>query len=167
MIDAGANPKAIHGPLENPDTFDVYGHLLPGSRDEVRERTDSYSLPLAALRPNVLGRLGCDIEARRTPLGVRSARDYRTIATSDIAQFLRGLPTSSFVPRPSGTVAILVSRVEDADGDIDEIRAWVSANGGSEGTATARPSTSLQAGRLVRQPPRSSQYFVVPCDRLR
>jgi hypothetical protein len=25
-------------------TFDVYGHLLPGSHDEVRERMDAYLL---------------------------------------------------------------------------------------------------------------------------
>lgn len=45
MIDAGANPKAIQefmGHSKIQTTFDVYGHLLPGSRDEVRERMDAY-----------------------------------------------------------------------------------------------------------------------------
>lgn len=45
MIDAGANPKATQefmGRSKIQTTFDVYGHLLPGSRDEVRERMDSY-----------------------------------------------------------------------------------------------------------------------------
>lgn len=45
MIDAGANPKAIQefmGHSKIQTTFDVYGHLLPGSRDEVRERFDAY-----------------------------------------------------------------------------------------------------------------------------
>jgi hypothetical protein len=30
------------GPLEFQTTFDTYGHLMPGSRDEVRERMDAY-----------------------------------------------------------------------------------------------------------------------------
>lgn len=45
MIDAGANPKAIQefmGHAKIQTTFDVYGHLLPGSRDDVRERMDAY-----------------------------------------------------------------------------------------------------------------------------
>ena len=45
LIDAGANPKAIQqfmGHSKIQTTFDVYGHLLPGSHDEVRERMDLY-----------------------------------------------------------------------------------------------------------------------------
>ncbi len=45
LIDSGANPKAIQdfmGHSKIQTTFDVYGHLLPGSRDEVRERMDAY-----------------------------------------------------------------------------------------------------------------------------
>ncbi len=45
LIDAGANPKAIQqfmGHSKIQTTFDVYGHLLPGSRDEVRVRLDAY-----------------------------------------------------------------------------------------------------------------------------
>jgi integrase len=45
LIDAGANPKAIQqfmGHSKIQTTFDVYGHLLPGSHDEVRERMDAY-----------------------------------------------------------------------------------------------------------------------------
>jgi integrase len=47
LIDAGANPKAIQefmGHSKIQTTFDVYGHLLPGSRDEVRKRMDAYLL---------------------------------------------------------------------------------------------------------------------------
>jgi integrase len=45
LIDSGANPKAVqefmgHGSIKV--TFDTYGHLFPGSRDEVRERMDAY-----------------------------------------------------------------------------------------------------------------------------
>jgi integrase len=45
LIDSGANPKAIQdfmGHSKIQTTFDVYGHLLPGSRDEVRRRVDAY-----------------------------------------------------------------------------------------------------------------------------
>ncbi len=45
LIDAGANPKAIQqfmGHSKIQTTFDVYGHLLPGSHDEVRRRMDGY-----------------------------------------------------------------------------------------------------------------------------
>jgi integrase len=45
LIDAGANPKAVQefmGHSKIQTTFDVYGHLFPGSRDEVRERMDAY-----------------------------------------------------------------------------------------------------------------------------
>ncbi|HXR30932.1 MAG TPA: tyrosine-type recombinase/integrase [Solirubrobacterales bacterium] len=44
LIDAGANPKAIQtfmGHSKIQTTFDIYGHLLPGSHDEVRERMDA------------------------------------------------------------------------------------------------------------------------------
>lgn len=44
LIDAGTNPKAIQqfmGHSKIQTTFDVYGHLLPGSHDEVRERVTS------------------------------------------------------------------------------------------------------------------------------
>lgn len=45
LIDVGANPKAIqefmgHSTIQM--TFDVYGHLMPGKRDEVREQLDAY-----------------------------------------------------------------------------------------------------------------------------
>lgn len=45
LIDSGANPKAIQefmGHSKIHTTFDVYGHLLPGSHDEVRRRMDAY-----------------------------------------------------------------------------------------------------------------------------
>ena len=45
LIDAGANPKAIQtfmGHSKIQTTFDIYGHLLPGSHDEVRKRMDAY-----------------------------------------------------------------------------------------------------------------------------
>jgi integrase len=45
LIDAGANPKAVQefmGHARIQTTFDTYGHLMPGSRDEVRERMDAY-----------------------------------------------------------------------------------------------------------------------------
>jgi integrase len=45
LIDTGANPKAIQGVMGHSKiqtTYDVYGHLLPGSYDDVRERMDAY-----------------------------------------------------------------------------------------------------------------------------
>ncbi len=45
LIDAGANPKAIQtfmGHSRIQTTFDTYGHLMPGSHDEVRLRMDAY-----------------------------------------------------------------------------------------------------------------------------
>jgi len=50
LIDSGANPKAIQefmGHSKIQTTFDVYGHLLPGARDEVRRRMDAYLLASA------------------------------------------------------------------------------------------------------------------------
>lgn len=45
LIDTGANPKAIQevmGHSKIQTTFDVYGHLLPGSYDDVRACMDAY-----------------------------------------------------------------------------------------------------------------------------
>ena len=45
LIDSGANPKAVQefmGHSKIQTTFDVYGHLFPGSHDEVRARMDAY-----------------------------------------------------------------------------------------------------------------------------
>jgi integrase len=48
LIDSGANPKAIQefmGHSKIQTTFDTYGHLIEGSRDEVRRRMDAYLSP--------------------------------------------------------------------------------------------------------------------------
>jgi integrase len=45
LIDGDANPKAVQefmGHSSIKVTFDLYGHLFPGSRDEVRARMDAY-----------------------------------------------------------------------------------------------------------------------------
>jgi integrase len=45
LIDTGANPKAIQevmGHSKIQTTYDVYGHLLPGSYDDSRTRMDAY-----------------------------------------------------------------------------------------------------------------------------
>ena len=45
LIDRGANAKAIQvvmGHSKIQTTFDIYGHLLPGSYDDVRDRMDAY-----------------------------------------------------------------------------------------------------------------------------
>ncbi len=54
LIDGETNPKAIQecmGHSKIQTTFDIYGHLLPGGRDEVRKRMDSYLASGAPLRP--------------------------------------------------------------------------------------------------------------------
>jgi integrase len=54
LIDAGTNPKAIQtfmGHSSISITFDVYGHLMPGSRDEVRECMDAYLASCASNAP--------------------------------------------------------------------------------------------------------------------
>ncbi len=51
LIDSGANAKAIQefmGHSKIQTTFDTYGHLLPGSHDEVRARMDAYLLDATA-----------------------------------------------------------------------------------------------------------------------
>ena len=48
LIDAGVNPKAVQTYLGHANiqiTFDTYGHLMPGSHDQVRERMDAYLAP--------------------------------------------------------------------------------------------------------------------------
>lgn len=45
LIETGANPKAIQlvmGHSKIQTTFDIYGHLLPGSYDDVRSRMDAF-----------------------------------------------------------------------------------------------------------------------------
>jgi integrase len=45
LIAAGENPKAVQefmGHATITMTFDLYGHLFPGSRDEARARMDAY-----------------------------------------------------------------------------------------------------------------------------
>jgi integrase len=52
LIDAGANPKAVQtfmGHSKIQTTFDIYGHLMPGSHDEVRARMDAYLASPAAV----------------------------------------------------------------------------------------------------------------------
>jgi integrase len=56
LIDSGANAKAVQefmGHSKIQTTFDTYGHLLPGSHDEVRQRMDAYLL--GAVEPVVEG----------------------------------------------------------------------------------------------------------------
>jgi integrase len=45
LIASGENPKAVQefmGHSTITMTFDLYGHLFPGSRDEARARMDTY-----------------------------------------------------------------------------------------------------------------------------
>jgi integrase len=52
LIASGENPKAVQefmGHSTSTMTFDLYGHLFPGSRDEARARMDAY--PAMELAP--------------------------------------------------------------------------------------------------------------------
>jgi hypothetical protein len=56
LIDAGVNPKAIqefmdHATIE--ETFSRYGHLMPGIREDAREKVDAY-LEIAMNRAGAL-----------------------------------------------------------------------------------------------------------------
>ena len=45
LIAAGANAKAISIAMGHSSisvTYDIYGHLMPGARDELRDRLDEY-----------------------------------------------------------------------------------------------------------------------------
>ena len=58
LIDSDANPKAVQefmGHSKIATTFDTYGHLFPGSRDEVRERMDAYLAPGEVLTGELTG----------------------------------------------------------------------------------------------------------------
>jgi integrase len=57
MIAAGENPKAIQtfmGHATIQMTFDRYGHLMPGSRDQARTRMDEYLAAFPARLPEDL-----------------------------------------------------------------------------------------------------------------
>jgi integrase len=54
LIDAGTNPKAIQtymGHSKIQTTFDIYGHLMPGNIDDVRERMDAYLVASSESQP--------------------------------------------------------------------------------------------------------------------
>jgi hypothetical protein len=85
---------------------------------------------------------------------------------SQIKQLLNTVPRSSMIQTPHGSVALLTSRIESAGGDLDEVRAWVFAQGGREGKAEAGPSKSLRAGKFGARPARVARYFAVPTKSL-
>ena len=80
LIDSGANPKAIQqfmGHSNIQTTFDIYGHLLPGSHDEVRSRMDSYLAKETQLLVHRHGLTGAGLvqgarSRRPEPCGFRS-----------------------------------------------------------------------------------------------
>jgi len=88
LIDAGANPKAIQtfmGHSKIQTTFDTYGHLMPGSHDEVRELMDAY-----------LSGLGTRLDARLTS---DWRTDWRTGGQSGLAHSHRSSRFRLFKPQ--------------------------------------------------------------------
>ena len=74
LIAAGENPKAVQTFLGHASitmTFDRYGHLFPGSRDEARARLDAY---LAAEKAAGKAR-GNDARLQRAETGRRGCED--------------------------------------------------------------------------------------------
>jgi hypothetical protein len=92
LIDAGVNAKAIQtlvGHATIQMTFDRYGHLMPGSREQARELVDAYldaaeqdarggasrRLTLAGIAARLTRRpIGATVGAGHNPLGGRGRK---------------------------------------------------------------------------------------------
>jgi hypothetical protein len=84
------------------------------------------------------------------------------MADDPIRVLLAGLPISSMIPTPPGMVAILRSRVEDADGDLEAVSAWVVQHGGREGVTRPIQSQSLRRGQMTARTVPGEAYYVIP-----
>ena len=81
-----------------------------------------------------------------------------------IAKLLAGIAPALFLGNPTGTVAIMQDKVEQAGGDPEEVLEWVRAHGGypdkSFGVSTAQ-------GFNMRPKRPSKHFYVVPEDALK
>ena len=82
-----------------------------------------------------------------------------------IRKLLAGLPPALFLGNPTGTIAIMESKVVDAGGDPEAVLAWVREHGGYPDRSWA---TSTRRGRGPTLKPReaSKPYYVIPEDAL-
>jgi len=83
-----------------------------------------------------------------------------------IRTLLAGCTPALFMGNPAGTVVIMQSKVLEADGDPDEVLAWVRAHGGYPDKSFA---TSTRIGRGPTLKPREAPkpYYVIPEDALK
>jgi hypothetical protein len=77
-----------------------------------------------------------------------------------IRTLLAGLETTPFIWAPKGNVVIMVTEVEEAGADVDEVTAWVETNGG-ELTRTL-PVVATRRGVTSIPKPVGKKYYVVP-----
>jgi len=83
-----------------------------------------------------------------------------------IQKLLAGCTPSLFLGNPSGTVAIMQSKIVDAGGDPDEVLVWVKEHGGQQ---DAMLSTSAQCRRGFGPRPKhmTKPFYVIPEDALK
>jgi hypothetical protein len=81
-----------------------------------------------------------------------------------IRKLLASIEPTPFIWAPEGNVVIMLTAVEEAGGDPDEVTAWVEANGG-ELTRTL-PVVATRRGVTSIPKPVGKRYYVVPEDAL-
>jgi len=77
-----------------------------------------------------------------------------------IRKLLAGCEPTPFIWAPEGSIVIMLSAVEEAGGDPDDVTAWVESNGG-ELTRTL-PVVATRRGVTSIPKPVGKKYFVVP-----
>jgi hypothetical protein len=77
-----------------------------------------------------------------------------------IRTMLARLDTTPFIWAPKGNVVIMLTEVEEAGADVDEVTAWVQSNGG-ELTRTL-PVVATRRGVTSIPKPVGKKYYVVP-----
>lgn len=78
----------------------------------------------------------------------------------EIRKLLAGLTPAPFIWAPEGHVVIVQSHVEEAGGDVDQVLAWVEAQGGM--LDRTLPVASTRRGTSAVPKPVGKKYFVVP-----
>ncbi len=80
-----------------------------------------------------------------------------------IRKLLAGVPPAMFLGNPTGTVALMEERIEEAGGDLEEVLAWVREHGGYPDRTF---SVTRRHGLSPKQNPPSKAYYVIPEDAL-
>jgi len=82
----------------------------------------------------------------------------------EIRKLLADIDPTPFIWAPKGHVVIMLTAVEEAGGDPDEVTAWVEANGG-ELTRTL-PVVATRRGVTSIPKPVGKKYYTVPASAL-